>query len=86
MKNSSSPVFCLLSSALRIFPVAIARKSDKPATAPTLPVPEQSQHSSLTPHCNFSHPRTYATAIRKNSTVAAIKIRSNIDVSRQLKL
>ena len=26
----------------------------------------------LTPHCNFSHPRTYASAIRKKRIVTAI--------------
>ena len=34
--------------------------------------------SFVTPHCNFSHARTYAIAIKMKTIVAAIKIRSNI--------
>lgn len=68
----------LKSVLLRTSPDATARMPGKKAAAQKLSNSPQSPDSSQPPYCNFSQPRTYAMAIRKNNTVAAIKIRSNI--------
>ena len=50
----------------------------------TPPELESFPHSYRFPHCSFSQPRTYASAIRKKRTVTPIKTRSSILGNLQL--
>src|SRR6266404_8245673 len=76
------PIECHLKTS----PDAGARKRGKSVVKRKPPwsrsFPDSSWNS---PHCNFSHPRTYASAIRKKAIVTVMKIRSNMPLP-QLKL